>query len=122
MCSHVEPIYKKAILLLLLLLLPMELSGLTCIQDLWAISIETSRFAGEPPLIQSLSGESSPNIPIGTLHPSIQDECPCHYMMIPPSGPVPYSILTTGKLSHPLLTYNQDNIPQIIFHPPLFQG
>ncbi len=98
--------------------LTLQLTGLTCIQDLGVYSIGMN----SPASISSFTGDSSTNAApqsSASWPKSASHDCPCHYMVNYISGFTLASVPYIGELALPISTPALDNLPQVIFHPPL---
>jgi hypothetical protein len=103
---------------LLFLLLAVQLTGLTCIQDAWANSIP----GYDSISAMALTNTSFSNPPSGSSVPSqqtIHHDCPCHHLVTHFSGFALDSTPYKGELAFSISTFVPDNLPKATFHPPL---
>ena len=108
----------RKIALILFLFLSVQLSGLTCIQDLWAYSIWNNGPASPSILAKDVSTDASPYSPASGPQ-SLTHDCPCHYLVTHLSGFTLPSTPFTGTLVIPSGSRVEDNLPQNIFRPPV---
>lgn len=108
--------YGKASIFILSGLLFLQLSGLTCIQDAWA-----SPFSGSDVDVAAAVGNPSPEpLPAsgdgsgGSLH----HDCPCHHLISLPTVTIE-SETAPGTSIVPVSFSVPEDLPQILFHPPL---
>jgi len=113
-------ILLRKIALALFLFLTVQLTGINCIQDLWAYSIpnngSTSLMALTGDLSPGNSSESSSN----PTQQALNHDCPCHHVVTYLSGTALGAFLYSGELAMPVSTSVRDNFPQAIFLPPRF--
>jgi len=108
----------RKIALILFLFLSVQLSGLTCIQDLWAYSIWKDGLASPSSLTKDASTDPAPSSPASGAQ-SLTHDCPCHSMVTYSSTFALTSTPFTGLLAIPSGSKADDRLPQVIFHPPL---
>ena len=109
----------KEIALVLFLFLTLQLTGLTCIQDLGAYfipggSTTVSALKNHASLEESSKASSVPS------QQPLQHDCPCHHVVTYLSGTTLGAFLYSGELAMPVSTSVRDNFPQAIFLPPRF--
>ena len=104
----------------LFLFLAVQLSGLTCIQDLWAYSFSVG---GSPPMVSTLghlsSEDASPESFPSSPGQDFDHDCPCHHSVTYISCLNLESASISGELNLLWGSFPGDNFPQPIFHPPL---
>jgi hypothetical protein len=106
--------------LTLLLLLSIQLTGLTCLQDFQAHGF----FRDRPVSVDNHSGTvtTSP-LDDDSLPPSQQQfhhDCPCHYVVASLASFTLASAPYSGAVAVPVSLSVLNNLPQAIFRPPLF--
>jgi hypothetical protein len=106
----IEKRSRRNLILVLILLLSVQLTGLTCIQDLGGSSIKNNSTA----FLSSVDDPSPESFP-----PSSDHDCPCHHVVTYFSGFMLTSALFTDTLAVPVGSTVDDNPPQAIFHPPV---
>ena len=110
--------FRSSLVCTLLLLLSIQLTGLNCVQDLWAYPIGSS----SPVSIEVLPIDSPDNGSDSSPLPwqkTFSDGCPCHYVMTYLTGVALGSAPYSGKLPLPMSSPVKDNLPASIFHPPV---
>ena len=109
--------YRK-MALVLFLLLSVQLTGLTCIQDLWAYPIWSSGPVSIAILPIDSPDDDSDSAPLPRQE-TFSDGCPCHYVMTFLPGMTWSAAPYSGEL--PMLDSSpvKDNLPASIFHPPI---
>ena len=107
----------KRVTLSLFFLLSMQLTGLTCIQDLWAyVPVNNG-----PAVMITPTGDFDPSSKTSstTTQQVVDHACPCHYLVTHLSrvtlGLTPYA----GELATRLDSSFKDNLSQSIFRPPI---
>jgi hypothetical protein len=100
----------------LFLFLALQLTGLTCIQDLWAYSDPSN------PGSLNLAAVNSTDNPSGSSssQPAVHHDCPCHHLITNLFGFSPNSTHYNGEFNLDLSTPVPDSMPRSIFHPPFF--
>lgn len=103
-----------------LFLLSIQLTGLTCLQD-----FQSDGFFSDRPVSIGDHSETVTASPLdgNSLPPSQQQlhhDCPCHYVVTHLAGFTLASASHSGAAAVSVPRSVQDNLPHLIFRPPLF--
>lgn len=104
--------HGKAPVFVLSCMLFLQLSGLTCIQDASAYPSKGG-IADSSAVVADPSPESSPGSGESLYH-----DCPCHHLISLPSVTIE-SVVSPGASIAPVSFSTPEDLPQILFHPPL---
>jgi hypothetical protein len=98
---------------LLFVLLTLQLSGFTCMSDLWA----SPDGSGGGNAVTFSKASSSSDIDASSL--AHDDSCPCHMVVTHLSGMLLGSSPYAGEFAPPAPLPIKDNLPSSLFRPPV---
>jgi len=110
---------RKNLAFVLLLFLSVQLTGLSCIQDLWVVFSGDKDSTAEMTSIDAFPSQKPSGSTSIPAEETLNHDCPCHYTMTYLSNITLASAQYNGTLAIPGGQRVDDHLPQVIFHPPL---
>lgn len=106
--------------LTLLLLLSIQLTGLTCLQDFQPDGFSRNLPVSVGDRSETVTAGPLDGDPLPPSQQQLHHDCPCHYVVTSLAGFTLASASYSGAIAVPVPRSVQDNLPQAIFRPPLF--
>ena len=105
--------------LILVLLLSIQLTGLTCLQDFQTLISTGDRLASSEVISETVADGPINGAALPPSQKALSHDCPCHYVVTYLSGFTLATAPLTGTLAIPTGPTVDDHLPQSIFRPPL---
>jgi len=105
--------------LIFVLLLSIQLTGLTCLQDFQTLISTGDRLASSEVVSETVADGPIKGAALPPSQKALSHDCPCHYMVTYLCAFALTSTPFTGTLAIPRGQTVDDHLPQSIFRPPL---